>query len=269
MTRARTWLVLVIAGLLGLTLLQTLLDRQDAENRPLPPAVFKLRRINNALAGFMERHGTLPSDDRGFRYALYQLSSHLDASDFQLFDESSAAPPFWDHQEKRLVGGDVAYLNQPRRELYPLHVILLATARGKERATWVGLSDFTAMTERFPNLAPDRLLGSYHLNDGFFVIDRKVLDELQFSHGTHRVNNSRTTSYHSSENGPDRIVLDDREIRFQYSRGQVATCQIETSQGTINEIFETDDIGQIISVSRTPDNWRDLVDVQIPDSASH
>ena len=84
MATARTWLSAITVGLLAMAYFLAVPGRQDVENRPLPPAVFKLRRINQALADYFEEHRTLPTDERGYRYALYQLSAFLDASDFQL-----------------------------------------------------------------------------------------------------------------------------------------------------------------------------------------
>jgi hypothetical protein len=261
MTTKTVWRASLSLGVLAVAWFLFQPGCQDAENRRASSGLRKLRRINGALTEYCEKHRAMPADDLGYRYALYQLNALVDAGDFQVLDHEDRLAPSWDHERKRLLGGDIVYLNQPILAMYPARVILFARPSGDQRSTYVGYSNFTASYEEFPVPPTDRLLGSYRHGD-FFAVDRRVYEELQLTDRSRM--GKQWTSHWTSSIGPDWEKCEDCEMQFEYSGGRLSRCRIKTALGTIDETFETDALGRITSVSRSPNNWRELLPEEDP-----
>lgn len=224
----------------------------NVEHRPLPPAVLKLRRIKNALDYHLYEHNTLPFDERGYRHALYKLHLWVDASDFQLFDRSDVPPPRWDHSTQSLIGGDTVYLNQRVTQRFPCRVIFFATSPGDGTFAWVAHSASGPWSATFPASPTLALLGSFLTEDNFYVRGLDTFHDFTLTHN--RVSSQTWVNGNVVSSKGSQI-----QIAYRYKSGRLSDCTVTLEGGKITETFQTDEMGQIVSVQRSPRNWRELL----------
>lgn len=228
---------------------------QPVSHRPLPPAIKKLRKINDAVEQYRTKYGHFPHDDRGQQYALYELHPYVSADVFQLFEDDGPAP-YWDHQLRQLQGGDVLYINQPLADLSESQLFLIAKPEANANWTWTAYTSFGPRSATFAATPDARVLGSIRTIDDLHVVGRQLYQDMAV---THVVSGSPwTTTWHNGRTLVSASVAG-RSMRYDFQAGRLRTCTISTSKGTVTETFTTDEFGQITGVTRTPENWREIL----------
>lgn len=255
------WSVGTVIVAVALTCAVSMREHPHASKEPLASDTYqstrgKMGQVVNALAVYCSNHAGLPVDVRGPEYALYELHTLLEPSCFDLWQKNAAAA--WDHEEKKLVNGDIWYLNKPcERETclsreWSWKIVLMALPKGRTglfgslHGIWE--SDFEQMPDR-------RMLGCWRTVDDFYVVGDELYSYLK---DTHVVPGHQWSSTY--DNGRLRVsTVGTLSITYMYRDGKLDTCDIKTSKGRLIEKFETDDLGLIKSVERSPMNWKDLL----------
>jgi hypothetical protein len=227
------------------------------QRRGLPVATKKCRRIVMAIEKYHDAHGHIPYDERGPEYALYALHDLIDADQFQLRESSNAEQPRWDHESKRLIGGDVVYINQPLTTSKDWGaIIFMRKPTSDETWTDVGRLGFRGWTAKFAATPDRRILGSFETVDEIYVVGRTLFEDLA---STHVMSGQSWTTTSDSDHGLIEASAGDRKLRYHYLDGRIGECEIETPRGIIKEEFRTDSLGQVIGVTRSPPNWRQVL----------
>jgi hypothetical protein len=254
--RLRSVLELIVSIAIGAV---CLIGCEEPRSRSLPVGARKSRGIGIALAQYLETNGHIPFDERGPEYALYQLHDLIDADQFQLRDSATTERPRWDHNSKRLAGGDVLYINKPltKSECRDA-IIFMCTPTADEKWTYVGQLGSGPFTAAFAATPGRQILGSFRTVDDFYVVGSALLEDLA---ATHVVSGHSWSTNSDSEHGLISATVGNRTLRYQFVDGRIVWCEIQTSRGTVREEFRTDSLGQIIGVSRSPPNWRQVLGV--------
>jgi hypothetical protein len=230
---------------------------EKSSGRNLPVGAKKCRHIVNALTQYFETHGRIPFDERGPEYALYKLHDLIDADQFQLRETATTERPRWDAGSKRLVGGDVLYLNQPLTKSEGLGAIMfMGTPTDKEKWAYVGSLGDGPWTAAFAASPDGRILGSFRTVDGLYVVGSDLFEGLA---AAHVVSGHSWSTTSDSEHGLTSAAVGDRALHYQFVDGRIVRCEIKTPRGTIEEEFRTDPLGQIVGVTRSPPNWRQVL----------
>ena len=254
------WLILfVVIAVAGAVLMPAF---QSPERRRLHPAIIKMREIEVALGNYAYEHGHLPYDERGPDFALYKLHELLDAKNFLLNEDTKAEPPQWDHAAQRLQGGDVIYINRPLANFDSRQHILMTNPKPGEKWTWVGHVFGGPRIARFAMPPDERILGSFVTFDDLQIVGEQLYKDLEV---THVVAGHSWTTTSSSDSGLMSSQVAGREMCYRFESGKIVTCTIDVAAGTVVEEFETDSLGQIINVRRTPENWRQILGVESND----
>jgi hypothetical protein len=224
-----------------------------------PVGVERSRRIMIALAQYLETNGRIPFDERGPDYALYKLHDLIDADQFQLRESATIERPRWDPDSRRLVGGDVVYINRPLTESEGLDaIIFMGTPTAGEKWTYVGHLGSGAWIAAFAATPGRQILGSFRTVDDLYVVGSALFEDLA---ATHVLSGHSWSTTSDSEHGLISATVADRELRYQFVDGRIVQCEIQTPRGTIREEFRTDSLGQIIGATRSPANWRQALGV--------
>lgn len=232
---------------------------QSTRRRPLPPAVKKIREIERALAQYHYERGHLPFDERGPSFALYKLHTIVAADVFLLNEDAKVAPPKWDRVSQQLQGGDVIYINQPLSNVEQSPRVFMAKPRPGEKWTWTGHCFWGPRSAQFAVPPDERILGSFSTVDNFDVVGHELFEDLAITHVV--AGHSWTTTSHN-DTGLEYLVsaqVAGRFMRYKFDKGRLVRCVIDVPAGEIMEEFETDELGQITAVRRTPENWRQLL----------
>ena len=248
-------LVLVVVVASGILLPAVLSTR----SRRLPPAFFKIRDIEVALGNYAHEHGNLPFDERGPTFALYKLHELVDAKNFLLNEGSKNVPPEWDHATQQLRGGDVIYINQPISKFESGQIVFMAKPKPGEKWTWVGHVFGGPRSASFAMPPDERILGSFRTVVDFYVVGERLYDDLA---STHVVVGHSWASTSSCDSAGVRLMSSEvagRSMRYSFDNDRLVRCVIHVRAGEITEEFETDELGQITAVRRTPENWRQLL----------
>mgnify|MGYP007073194311 CR=1 FL=1 len=245
--------VISISALLIGAVAVTFLCLRIEENRRREKLLLPRRQLRQLLLGihnYHSIHSAFPYDERGPRYALYLVHTHLD---------DPQVPLNWDHDHQRLDEPGIEYRNNPSGSPqwdrfilmstipeFP-ETILLAYASG-------GISSYECLD------TPDRsLLDSCETVDGFLVADADTLQEWNITRPDPGVSWSQTTNV--TAEGARRISATAGDFSFRYviAKGRLSQCTITTPKGTITEHITTDRFGRISGISRSPENWRELL----------
>lgn len=254
----RPFAILAVCLCIG-TLLLTFVafTRHSRAHRQLPAAVRKLRDIENAIAAYCEQAGHLPHDPRGQEFALYRLHPFVSADVFQLVADDITMP-YWDHDTRQLRGGDVLYLNQPNSCGSAWQLFLIAIPKPRANGTYAAYLGDGSQYARFADTPDQRVLGSFRTADDLHVIGRDLFHEMSL---THVVSGSSWT-IRWDEHGLQSAIVAGRHIKYRFNGGRLHTCLITTKDGTVTESFRTDNLGQIVDVTREPENWRMILGVK-------
>jgi hypothetical protein len=227
------------------------------QRRGLPIGVKKSRQIMIALMEYHETNGHIPFDERGPEYALYKLHDLIDADQFRLRDGSPTERPRWDHDGRRLIGGDVVYINQPLTESKDFGaIIFMGTPISTANWTYVGHLGFGPWTATFAAVPDRRILGSFLTVDDLYIVGSALFDDLAT---THVVPGQSWSTTSDSDHGLISSTVGDRVMRYHFVDHCIHRCEIETPRGTIVETFRTDPLGQIIGMTRSPPDWRQVL----------
>ncbi len=131
----------------------------------------------------MTAHGHIPYDDAALNTPSDALHDLIDADQFQLRETSNAERPRWDHESKRLIGGDVVYINQPLTTSKDLGaIILMRKPTNEETWTDVGRLGFRGWTAKVAATPDRRILGSFETVDELYVVGRTLFEDLASIH---------------------------------------------------------------------------------------
>jgi len=223
----------------------------------VPVGIKKSREILMAISQYEETQGRIPNDPRGPEYALYRLHDLIDADQFQLGQNATSQPPRWDHESQRLVGGDVIYINKPLRQSDDFGaIIFMGTPKAGEKWTYVGHLGFGPWTATFAATPDNRILESFQTVDNLYVVGSSIFEDVAITHVVSGHSWSTTTD---SDRGLISANVGDRELQYDFVEGRIRHCRIRTPRGTIDEEFRTDSLGQILGITRTPANWRQVL----------
>jgi hypothetical protein len=56
------------------------------------------------------------------------------------------------------------------------------------------------------------------------------------------------------------FIFDDCTIRLDYHDEKISSSIITTRFGKIDEVYVVDSVGRVLSVRRSPNNWRELIE---------
>jgi hypothetical protein len=250
----RKSILVTVAGVLLASAIPFACVKERPYERPLVSK--NLKEIMLAIDNYYGLNGALPYDDRGPEYALYNLRDRLDAS---YFDATAEKPPeqraYWDHQEKCLRNGDYEYWNEYCRKPSGYQVIMMAKSPIRKTLAYLGFFDGSQTSWDFP-LAPDRrVLGSWVTVDSFLIHGAELYAVLA---STHVVSGHEWTTAGNGKRMQTAEVAG-LHITYRYSGATLSGCTVKTAKGVIDESFETDDLGQIIGCTRSPEKWDSLL----------
>lgn len=234
----------------------TVLNQQKARKSKLPIAWENLKYVYLAISRYREFHGRLPYDERGGDYALFKLKNELDESRFKASNSGNFfSGPYWDHENERLVESDFEYLNDPTGKCGPYQIMLVEKQPADEADhVLVCLGRGKVRRCRPTTPTPAGMLGYYATIDGFWIEDADVYElwesiylygdaEYQFTNEDGRITRASKGEMHTD---------------YEYENGVITARIWATPNGTIRDDIETNELGKIVRVRRTPENWRDI-----------
>ncbi|MFK7818778.1 MAG: hypothetical protein AB8G99_08660 [Planctomycetaceae bacterium] len=248
--------LVLIAGVSFVTVMS--LINSGMFNRGPSPEELELRNRRRDFAMFLnlhaEIHGTLPYDERGADYALYALRNRVEADRFLLGSYSSTdRQPGWDDDKKKLIGGDILYLNKPGVESFPSRLVALAEIVPRQAGLVVSV--YSDGARHVTELAADEdLLGAYVSEDDFLIDGLALWQEFTITH-----QRGSSTSSSNVPFGPISTEGPNHRITYRYEDGKLHSCTVIAGPHTVQESFSTDQFGRITNIRRAPENWTEIV----------
>jgi hypothetical protein len=214
-----------------------------------------VKEILSALNQYRSEHDTLPYDQRGPEFALYQLRSYLSAS---CFDASNDKPveirAAWNDTERRLTNSDFEYLNEEPGGDYENRIVLMSRSQNGG-TTYYGYADGSRYGRDFPATPDRRILGCWITVDDFLVEGKSLYESVA---RTHVVSGKSWTTYSEGKTLRSAMV-DGLNLNYRYSATGLSHCTIRTERGAFEEDFETDNLGRITGCTRSPANWAEFL----------
>lgn len=240
MNRRRDVLLIpVFAGVIAALLLQFWPWPQRTRNWSPTPGYQNLKHVALALQNYCSIHGTFPYHLDGPDHALYLVSDVLPASCFDLVpDGNPAAEAYWDHTEKRLVNGDVDYLNAASIRCGTN--VVIAAEKWNPQDSWIRFACSDARIDSRPITETEStVVGSWWSTNGGLFRDRKLWEQ-----------------WEQVQLPPPSSRNDDTVKVVQYYKGDHLQKRVWSSpHGQITETVETDDTGLVIGFTREPEDW--------------
>lgn len=218
-----------------------------------------------AMLEYEHLNGSFPFDSRGDDYALYELRTLVGDSVFNAVEPSGGGGARWDDEQGRVVGSEWEYLNEigltSGGPYQPLRIVMVSRQLGVGRRGHrfcVGCANGLVGMLEFPNEAGASLLGCWRGDDFIFG----SLDALQSWDMTHApAASERRRHFENGRMTSERLLAYDIEYRYvYYADGRLAKCHIARGGERITEAVETDGVGRIVALHRSPPEWRSIWD---------
>jgi len=216
-----------------------------------------MRQLLAAIMEYQERNGKLPFHSNGSDQSLYLLNKIVAPSCLaSTRANSSKQSPYWDHKSKMACNTGWEYLNENFNNSYnPDRILLVSKLIPNSTTVYMGRKYGEIFTLHCRNHPGRKPLGMLVTNDGFLIASDELSEEWSYTAP------ARAKEISISDNGKLREMMIPEigtVYRYSYNEENLSQRRVIIGSEEIIESVAVDEIGCIVEIHRSPNNWLDI-----------